>query len=663
MGEPDRLRPTTRVGALDQQQPARELEPLHTTLARQLRRLSLGTDQPPSAQAWNALVRTVSRAYREADEDRYLMERSQDLASSEMAALNEALRRERDLLEQRVQERTAALSLSEARLRSLVSLSSDWIWEQDTKGHLTYLSEGAAVAAGRPVAELIGRRAQDLDGFECEDRVKSLYLESLLQGRAFRHIVHGARAADGSMRYFSISGEPVLDDQGVCIGYRGVGSDVTLATLASRQLTLLARFDVLTGLPNRAQFIEELDRAVARARREDGRFALCFIDLDGFKQINDTRGHAAGDEVLKVVAQRLREQLRESDFVARLGGDEFVALLPGRATPTGLAKVGDKLLSAIGQPIAYEERDLLVKGSIGIAMYPQDSTQAGALMEQADAAMYLAKQAGKNQVRFYTGELARTVAQQFALELDLKQTFTQGGLELHFQPRCSLADGRLSGMEALVRWNHPQRGLVPPSEFIALAEERGLILQLGRWVLDAACRQIRRWIDAGLTPPRCALNLSAHQLGSDALFDEVDHALARHGLQPAALEVELTEEVVTAQHGRADALLHRLHALGVRIAIDDFGIGTSSLAMLRRVPAHALKVDRSLIGRLPEAEALAVTRAAIALAHGLGLKAVAEGVESEAILGTLRELGCDEAQGYLLGRPMPADAFAARLAG
>jgi EAL domain-containing protein (putative c-di-GMP-specific phosphodiesterase class I) len=295
-------------------------------------------------------------------------------------------------------------------------------------------------------------------------------------------------------------------------------------------------------------------------------------------------------------------------------------------------------------------------------MYPEDSTQAGHLMEQADAAMYLAKQEGKNQVRFYTGELARTVARQFALELDLKETFTRGGLELHFQPRSRLDDGRLSGMEALVRWNHPQRGLVPPAEFVALAEERGLILQLGRWVLDAACRQMRRWLDAGLTPPPCALNLSAHQLGSDALFDEIRHALERHGLQPACLELELTEDVVTAQHGRADALLHRLHALGVHIAIDDFGIGTSSLAMLRRVPAHALKVDRTLVGRLPEAEALAVTRAAIALAHGLGLKAVAEGVESQGILDTLRELGCDEAQGYLLGRPMPADAFAARLA-
>jgi EAL domain-containing protein (putative c-di-GMP-specific phosphodiesterase class I) len=247
------------------------------------------------------------------------------------------------------------------------------------------------------------------------------------------------------------------------------------------------------------------------------------------------------------------------------------------------------------------------------------------------------------------------------MELDLRQSFSVGGLELHFQPRIELASGRMSGVEALVRWEHPQRGPVPPAEFVLLAEERGLIVQLGRWVLDAACRQISRWRDAGLRPPRCAINLSAHQLVSDALFDDMCHALERHGLEGSAIELELTEAVITAQHGRADALLLRLQALGVHLAIDDFGTGTSSLSMLHRLPAQALKVDRSFVGRLPQDDALSVTRGAIALAHGLGMRAVAEGVESAAQLQALKELGCDEAQGYLLGRPLPADAFAAHL--
>ena len=639
------------------------VESLHAVLLRQMHLLGLEAKSCPDEAGWRALIAQVSQSYEEAERARRLMERSQALASEEMAQLNEALRQERDLLETRVAERTEALRLSEARLTSLVSLSSDWVWEQDTKGRLTYLSEGAMVAGGMPVSSLLGRRAQELEGFECDDRTIKRYLQALAERQPFRDIVHGFRGGDGSPRFCRISGEPVMDARGAFAGYRGVGSDVTAATLASRQLAMMARFDVLTGLPNRAQFIEELDRAVARARRSSGHFGLCFIDLDGFKQVNDVHGHAAGDEVLKVTASRLRTELRESDFVARLGGDEFVALLQGKATPAGLSLVGDKLLHAIGQPIVFQDRELSVHGSIGIALYPDDSAQARHLVEQADAAMYLAKQEGKNQVRFYTGELARNVAQQLALELDLRQTFASGGLELHFQPRIELASSTMSGMEALVRWDHPQRGLVPPSEFVALAEERGLILQLGRWVLDAACRQLRRWRDAGLTPPRCAINLSAHQLVSDVLFDDVSSALERHGIEPSAIELELTEAMITAQHGRADALLARLQELGVRMAIDDFGTGTSSLSLIHRVPAQALKVDRSFVGCLPQDEARSITRAAIALAHGLGMRAVAEGVESREQLETLKALGCDEAQGYLFGKPLPADAFAARLQG
>lgn len=640
---------------------SQSIDAWHALLRRQLRRLGLDLQAAPDLAGWQAFIDRVSRAYKEADQDRYLMERSQVLASEEMAALNLALRQERDLLETRVAERTEALRMSEGRLASLVSLSSDWIWEKDERGYLSYLSEGAAITAKMPLGALLGRRVQQIDGFECDERSIKAYVQAWTGRQPFRDIVHALRSGDGSTCYVSLSGEPVFDAKGVFVGYRGVGTDVTADTLASRQLTRMARFDLLTGLPNRAQFIEELDRAVARARRAEGQFGLCFIDLDGFKQVNDLHGHAAGDEVLRVTAARLREELRQSDFVARLGGDEFVVLLPGKSSPAGLASAGNKMLHSIGQPIGFEGRQLHVQGSIGIALYPEDSTEARHLVEQADAAMYLAKQEGKNQVRFYTGALARNVARHFAMELDLRQSFSAGGLELHFQPRIELASGRMTGVEALVRWDHPQRGPVPPEEFVVLAEERGLILQLGRWVLDTACRQLRRWRDAGLRPPRCAINLSAHQLVSDALFDDVCHALERHGLEGSAIELELTEAVITAQHGRADALLLRLQALGVHMAIDDFGTGTSSLSMLHGLPVQALKVDSSFVGRLPADDALSVTRGAIALAHGLGMRAVAEGVESAAQLQALKELGCDEAQGFLLGRPLPADAFAAYL--
>lgn len=640
---------------------AEDADTTHPLVSRQLRRLGLDPQTPPDAQGWRAFIDRVARTYAEADQDRYLMERSQSLASDEMAALNEALRRERDLLETRVAERTEALRLSEGRLASLVSLSSDWIWEQDPQGRLTYLSEGFLLSVGLPSAALLGRRAQELDGFECDERTRQRYLQACAARKPFRDFVHGLRIGDGSQRFISISGEPVFNAAGVFMGYRGVGTDVTQATLASRQLTLMARFDILTGLPNRAQFIEELDRAVARARRFEGQFGLCFIDLDGFKQVNDLHGHAAGDEVLKVTASRLRSEMRQSDFVARLGGDEFVVLLQGKASPAGLSHAGQKMLQTIGQPIDFQGRSLHVQGSIGIALFPDDSTHARQLVDQADAAMYLAKQAGKNQVRFYTGDLARDVARQFAMEMDLRQSVTASGLELHFQPRIELASGAMSGVEALVRWDRPQCGPVPPSEFVVLAEDRGIILQLGRWVLNTACRQVRLWRDAGLQPPRCAINLSAHQLATDAFFDDVCNALEQHGIEGSAIELELAEGMVTAQHGRADALLSRLRALDIRLTIDNFGTGTSSLSLMRRVPAQSLKVDRSFVGRLPEGDAMGITRGAIALAHGLGMRAVAQGVESAAQLQALKDLGCDEAQGFLLGRPLSADALAACL--
>jgi len=579
----------------------------------------------------------------------------------ELEDLRGALQVERARLDAERAVHAQSLNASQARLASLLSLSADWVWEQDEAGRLTYVSDGAAVATGRPLQQLLNRRRQDFEGFECDEGVRLRYETALARHEPFRDVVYGIAARDGSTRYLRISGEPLFDDVGRFIGFRGVGSDVTATVRAERQWAQMARFDLLTELPNRAHFIDELERAIARARRSQTSFALCFVDLDGFKQINDTLGHAAGDEVLRVVAQRLKAQLRESDFVARLGGDEFVALLPGESAPAGLATVGRKLLNAIAQPIDHPARALQVSGSIGVALYPTDSEDSKALVEQADAAMYQAKQEGKNRVCFYTQDLARLAARQFALELDLRQSFSAGGFELHFQPRFEIASGTLCAMEALMRWNHPQRGQIPPSEFIALAEQRGMILMLGRWVLDAACRQLRRWRDAGLSPPRCALNISAHQIGADTLLDDVGAALARHQIEPASLELEFSESMITALRGRSHVVLQRLHDLGVQLSIDDFGIGTSSLALLGKVPAHRLKVDQSLVGHLPEHEALGITRAAIALAHGMGLRAVAVGVETADQLETLRQLGCEEAQGYLLGRPMPADAFAAQL--
>ena len=634
---------------------------LHPLLARQIRRLGLEGDAAPSPR-WHALLERVSRAYAEADQERYLLERSQALASDEMMRLNAALQAERDLLESRVRERTEALRLSEGRLANLVSLSADWIWEQDAELRFTYFSEGFQSATGIDPADYIGNRRGATSRFVVDPESLAQHLAQIERHEPFRDFRYGYRRPDGELCFIRISGEPIFDAEERFQGYRGVGTDETQATRAAQDMQRLASYDTLTGLPNRNLFVAELDRAIGRARRSGAGFGLCFIDLDRFKAINDTLGHATGDELLQTMAARLRGLLRESDLVARLGGDEFVVLLDGPADAAALAAVARKLLATVAEPMQLGGRSVWVTGSCGLAMFPADGDDAQALLKHADAAMYQAKALGKNTFHFYTAALAAHSALLFALETDLRHAIERNELVLHYQPKYDIATGHMRGVEALVRWQHPQRGLVPPAEFIPIAEDSGLIVPLGRWVLNTACRQLSQWRAAGLTVPRCAINLSARQFTSDSLIEDVLDALAGAGIAPDLLEVEITESVLMANPDRAHATLQRLHAHGVHIAIDDFGTGYSSLAYLKRFKAQTLKIDRSFVSGLPQdREDVAITKAVIALSHSLGLQVVAEGVETQAQLDFLRDLGCDEVQGYFTGRPMVQALLAERL--
>ncbi len=638
-------------------------EPVHPLLQRQLRRLGLDAEvAPQQAGAWTRLLERISRAYTAAEQDRYLLERSQDIASGEMAELYAALQAERDGLEARVRERTDALRLSQSRLSSLVSLSSDWIWEQDEQLRFTYFSEGLQQATGVLPSQLLGKQRL-LDGVTgVPPDVLADYQRRVAARQPFRDLVYCLDTPRGRGAYISVSGEPTFDADGRFTGYRGVGRDVTHQRLAEQQVLKLARYDGLTGLPNRNMFMDELERTLTRAHRHGERFALFFIDLDRFKNINDSLGHGAGDQLLKVMATRLRALLRDSDLVARLGGDEFVVLLDGTVEAAGLAHVARKALSAIAEPVAIEGRSYQVTGSIGISLYPDDGEDAATLLKNADAAMYLAKDRGKDNYQFYTAQLAAHSAQQFALEADLRAALQRDELQLHFQPKVHACGNRLLGMEALLRWRHPQRGLLAPGAFITLAEDSGLILPIGQWVLRAACRQVRAWRDARLQVLRCAINLSARQFVTDTLVDEVQAALAEHGLGADALEVEITESVLMSDPQRASRTLHALHALGVHIAIDDFGTGYSSLAYLKRFPAQTVKIDRSFVSGLPQdRDDAAITQAVIAMAHSLGLQVVAEGVETDAQLAFLQRMGCDQVQGYFIGRPMPAEQLRQRL--
>ena len=637
-------------------------DPIHPLLDRQLRRLGLDAGSAPSP-AWAELLARVGRAYAEHDQERRLLEHSQEVASQEMAGLYGELRADRDSLEQHVRERTEALRRSEGRLGSLLSLSADWIWEQDHTLRFTYVSEGIVGAAGIRPEEIIGRR-RSLGGgsFEAEPEALAYYEARITARLPFRDFDFRMKRSDGQTRWIRVSGEPVFGEDGSFQGYRGVSRDITTTALAELKVQELARIDSLTGLPNRNMFLAEIERAIARTRRHGLPFAVCFIDLDRFKSINDTLGHAAGDQLLREMAGRLRGVLRTTDLVARLGGDEFVVLLEGKAGVADLGVIGNKMLAALSEPLTLGPALVQLSGSIGISCHPADGDDAATLLRSADAAMYQAKSRGKNNVQIYTSQLAEEASRAFELESQLRLALAREELLLHFQPKIDLASGRLCSVEALLRWNHPLRGAVSPGDFIPLAEERGLIVPIGRWVVQAACRQIRSWRDAGFTPVPVAVNLSARQFASDTLVADIEDALTRYDVSPSELEFELTESALMAEPDRAAEVLERLGRMGIGIAIDDFGTGYSSLSYLKRFRARQVKIDRSFIHGLPgDRDDVAITQAVIAMAHSLGLGVVAEGVETSDQLKTLRAMGCDQAQGFLLGRPMPAGQLQALL--
>ena len=612
---------------------------LHPIIARQLRRLGITPDQAPDAATFGRLLERVSQAYTEFDRERYLLDRSQSIASSEMTALN------------------TALKASEASLSSLLSLSSDWIWEQDTQGRFTFVSEDLELRTGLERSALLGHACSIEGPLRANADVLTRHQAMVECCERFDPFTFEVDSSAGHCHHMRITGEPVFD--GVTFkGYRGVGSDVTASVLDARKIQELARFDSLTGLPNRHSFMDELNRALVRGARYGRQFALMYIDLDRFKAVNDNLGHAAGDALLKTISTRLLKLLREADLLARLGGDEFVVLTESSCQVETLSIVAGRVLGQICEPMLLEGRTVEISGSIGMAIYPNDGTTAESLLKAADAAMYKAKDLGKNTFEFFTNDLAERAALHFELEGELRLAVQRNELELHYQPKVDAATGALVGMETLLRWNHPRRGLLSPAVFIQLAEESGLIVPIGRWVLQEACSQMRTWLDMGLSPPRCAVNASVRQLADDALVSDLQAALAQAGLDAQYIEVEITESLMMANAAQASIVLEKLHALGVHIAIDDFGTGYSSLAYLKKFPVSTVKIDRSFIKSLPDdSDDLAITRAVVAMAHSLGMCVVAEGVETVGQQKCLNELGCDVLQGYLFGRPMAALAL------
>ena len=443
----------------------------------------------------------------------------------------------------------------------------------------------------------------------------------------------------------------------------GVVRDLTARKHAEARIQYLAHHDMLTGLPNRAYLTERLTTILALARRHGTLVAIMFIDLDNFKIVNDSLGHHVGDILLKQVAARIKEVLREADMVSRLGGDEFLVILADFATPDDAAKVAEKLLQVIAAPIDLEGREVRANASIGISVFPRDGDNADDLIRHADAAMYSAKEHGRGHSRFYTPGLADANAETLAREAKLREALRRGEFVLHYQPQLGVSDLRLAGIEALVRWRHPQRGLIDPSEFIEFAEAHGLIDDIGQYVLREACRQNKAWQEAGFAALPISVNVSAAQFHRGDLVANVRRVLQETGLEGRYLELELTESMLMDQEIVGGALTG-LRALGVKLSIDDFGTGYSSLSYLKRYPIDRLKIDRSFIDDLGvDADDRAIAVAIINLARTLKLAAVAEGVERQEQLDFLRDHGCDQFQGYLAGSPVPAAEFSAMLRG
>jgi diguanylate cyclase (GGDEF)-like protein/PAS domain S-box-containing protein len=437
-----------------------------------------------------------------------------------------------------------------------------------------------------------------------------------------------------------------------------IGSEIAqyiVRTQAEEAVKFMAMHDALTGLPNRLMFNERLGRAIAHARRYNRALAVLFIDMDRFKVINDTLGHEAGDSLLKEAAQRLTDNLRAEDSVARLGGDEFVVLLAEVADPVYVGAVSRKLIDALAAPFTIGGREYCITASIGVSAYPEDGTDAPTLLKNADIAMYRAKERGKNCFEFYSAQITAGSLERLGLESGLRRALDrEEELTLYYQPQIEACTGRIVGMEALVRWEHPDLGLLPPARFIKLAEETGLIVPLGEWVLQMACRAHREWQRMRLAPARIAVNLSPRQFLHAGLYNDTLRALKETKCSGKFIELEITESMVMHDPAGAVALIKDLKALGVRIAMDDFGTGYSSLAYLRRFPIDSLKVDRSFVADVPnDAGNVAITQAIIAMARTLHLTVIAEGVETAAQFNFLRSRGCDEVQGYYFSPPVP----------
>lgn len=554
---------------------------------------------------------------------------------------------------------TIASALSQAfddaehQARELLDSVPDPAWLRDRNGVFVAVNAAYLRFCGKSRAEVIGKKVYDVWPARMAAIFSARDEQILASGEAIQ--AEGSHpTAGGTMRHYEYELTPLHDKSGGISGVAGFARDVTERQEAADRILFLLGHDTLTTLPNRLALQSTMAHAVAEGRSRNTLIALLLLDLDHFKGLNDTLGPGVGDRILFEVAGRLKESVQEKDTVSRQSGDEFAILINDCGNVSMVALIAERLLASIRRPLLLDGHDIALSACIGISIYPEDGDDVEALLKNADTALHAAKAVGRDSYRFFEAEMNSVIGERLRLEHDLRQALARRELFLDYQPQYDAGDGRMLGVEALLRWRHPQQGLISPASFIPIAEETGLIVSIGEWVLDEACRQNAAWLAAGCGPLVVAVNLSALQITQAGLSATVSAALRRHALPPALLELEITESVLMRDTDRALEVLSDLRRIGIKVSIDDFGTGYSSLNYLKRLPLDKLKIDRSFIRDLPrDANDVAITQAIIAISSKLGLAVIAEGVETREQFEFLRNNGCNQIQGFYFSRPRP----------
>lgn len=563
------------------------------------------------------------------------------------------------------------LERSERLHRFMIESSPDIIFIVDKNGNFAFVNDRAEDLLNYKKDELIGAHFSTIVDPEYLERASHCFNERRAGPRATRDAEIWLMCKPGNrpgwvrnriaieLNSLGVYENEIRDENGVVhrneySGTYVVARDITERLASEKLIHFQAYHDLLTGLPNRALFHDRLSNTISNARREDDKLAVLFLDLDRFKVVNDTLGHSVGDELLKQVANRLKSCLREGDTVARLGGDEFIVLLP-HVESDGIAQVvGRKLVETIKDPFIVDGNEIFVTGSIGIAMYPEDGTTADVLIKHSDTAMYFTKEQGKNSFNRYYKDMSIKHSRMLNMEADIRRGIRESQFEVFYQPQVSSLNGDIMGVEALLRWNHPEKGLLSPIFFMTVAEETGIIVELGDWILDQAIAEVKEWLDAGLHLERLAINFSNRQIEQDDFVDKIVRALKKHDFPGGKLEIEITESMLMNNIDQTVEKLNELHRVGVHVAIDDFGTGYSSLSLLQKLPIHRLKIDRSFIHDMEEDSDQSIIEAIAHMARGLKLEMVAEGVEEEYQLRYLRSLNCPVIQGFIYSQAVPS---------